>query len=169
MALLVIIIWIGFCFLIGKFAKQRGRDGVAWGFLSAVISPLLAFIILAIMPDLEAEAQKETQQRLKEEKEKELKEEEKQKQIKEALKITGADFLISAEKLHQLFEKKILSPLEYNGRKLKLINDLSNRILAQSPEEFLSDIIPLMEQNVITQDEMQKVKEIVFNKVDSIK
>ncbi len=49
------IIWLIFCIVVGVFANARGRSGIGWGLLAAIISPLLAGIILAIMRDLSLE------------------------------------------------------------------------------------------------------------------
>lgn len=50
--LLGLIVWICFCVLTGKFATSKGRSGGAWGVTAFLISPLLAFLILACLNDV---------------------------------------------------------------------------------------------------------------------
>lgn len=47
----VAIAWIIFSVLIIVFAGSKGRSGCGWFILSLIISPLLAFIILACLGD----------------------------------------------------------------------------------------------------------------------
>lgn len=44
-----IICWIFFCYLVGKFAEKRGRDFWRYVTLSAVLSPLVGFIIALVV------------------------------------------------------------------------------------------------------------------------
>jgi hypothetical protein len=43
------IVWIGFSILVGWFASTKRRSGVGWFFLSLIISPLISFIIVAVI------------------------------------------------------------------------------------------------------------------------
>jgi hypothetical protein len=44
-----IIGWIGFSVLAAWFASTKRRGGIAWFFLSLIISPLITFIVLAAL------------------------------------------------------------------------------------------------------------------------
>ena len=136
--------WVIFSVIVGILADQRGRNGVGWGFLAAMISPLLSGIILFIIPNLKTE--------------KEIKE--KEERIK--LTISGSDLLLSLEKLWQLNEKEIITDIEYSARKMKLIEDLEKRILSDSPENFLGALIPLLDKGILSKDEIEKIKQVVF-------
>jgi len=46
----VILFYLIFCFAVGFIASQRGRSGFGWFLLSVLISPLLAVIIVALIP-----------------------------------------------------------------------------------------------------------------------
>src|SRR4051812_14614888 len=46
----VALFWIIFAAAAGFIASQRGRSGVRWFLLSIVISPLIAVIIVALIP-----------------------------------------------------------------------------------------------------------------------
>ena len=61
------ILWLIFCFGVGYYAKERGRNPFAWGVAAFLVSPLLAGIVLAMLKDERqatntAEAKAETQQ-----------------------------------------------------------------------------------------------------------
>jgi hypothetical protein len=49
--LTAIIIWLALAIVIGVAAARRGRSGLGWLFLSLVLSPLIAAILLALLPD----------------------------------------------------------------------------------------------------------------------
>jgi len=48
----VLILWLIFAFAVGFLAKQRGRSLIAWMCISAVISPVLGFVLLMMAKDL---------------------------------------------------------------------------------------------------------------------
>ena len=43
-----VILWIVFSVLTGIYASSKRRSGLGWFFLSLIISPLIAFIIVAV-------------------------------------------------------------------------------------------------------------------------
>lgn len=49
-------VWFFFCILVGVFASNKGRSGIGWFFISAIISPLIGAIIVACLKDLKVEA-----------------------------------------------------------------------------------------------------------------
>jgi hypothetical protein len=49
--LTAIIIWLALSIVIGVAAARRGRSGLSWLFLSLILSPLVAAILLALLPD----------------------------------------------------------------------------------------------------------------------
>jgi len=51
-----VILWFMFAIVVGIGASSRGRNGFGWFILAAIISPLLAVILLALMPPLKIEA-----------------------------------------------------------------------------------------------------------------
>lgn len=53
MFLLAIIFWITLAILVGVVAKSRGRDGIGWFFLGALLlSPLLGMLLVLCLPNL---------------------------------------------------------------------------------------------------------------------
>jgi hypothetical protein len=51
MEVLIILGWIPVSVLVGFIAKERGRSMIGWSLVSIVVSPLLAFVALAVVPD----------------------------------------------------------------------------------------------------------------------
>jgi hypothetical protein len=47
---LTILFWVAFVYGCYKWAESKGRNGVMWGLLAAVVSPLVTAIILLFVP-----------------------------------------------------------------------------------------------------------------------
>lgn len=54
----VVIFWLVLCFVIAAGASSRGRSGVGWFFISALVSPIIGTIILVCLPRVEKPADK---------------------------------------------------------------------------------------------------------------
>lgn len=50
--MILVAIWVVAGLLVGVAAEVRGRRFVTWCLLALVLSPLLAFVVLVILPDL---------------------------------------------------------------------------------------------------------------------
>jgi len=156
---LIFLIWFVLSIVIGFLASAHGRSPVLWIILAFVISPLLAGIILYLIPDLFKEEEKEIKQQEIIQKETEKQD----KKVYEENKIASSEVIIAMEKLTLLNNKKIISDIEFNGRKLKLIHDIKKRNISGRPEEFLGDLILLLEKNILAAEEMAQIKQIVFS------
>lgn len=62
MLLIFFLIWVPSSIFIGWLASRRGRSGVAWCFLSLLVSPVICLFAVLIMPDLAAEAIKQARE-----------------------------------------------------------------------------------------------------------
>jgi len=157
MELFIGILFIAFAIIVGILANNRGREGVAWGFISLFISPLIAGIILAVLPNLKEkeEKRKEKDRRII----KRIKEEEREEKKKREL--ASGDFILSIESLKQLYDKKMLSELEYKTKKDILINSLSSKILVEGKDNFLAGLIPLIDEGTFNEDDIQAVKNTI--------
>src|SRR5262249_54460057 len=51
----IVIGWLIFAIIVGVAANARGRDGAGWFFLAVIISPLLALILVLVIPNLRHE------------------------------------------------------------------------------------------------------------------
>jgi hypothetical protein len=47
-----IAFWLLFCFLVAKYAGDRGHSRFGWWLLAFLFSPLLAGLLLALVPNL---------------------------------------------------------------------------------------------------------------------
>ena len=102
----VTLCWLVFSIVVGIIADQRGRSGLGWGFLAAMISPLLAGVILFVLPNIAEELAEEDKKIQQRKRERELKEKENQEKPRSALTISSAYFVLSIDRLHQLHERK---------------------------------------------------------------
>ena len=49
--LVLFVLWIVFAAAVGSFASARGREFIVWMGIGLVISPLVAIVILAVIPE----------------------------------------------------------------------------------------------------------------------
>lgn len=45
-----VIVWIVLCFVVAWAAGQKGRSGVGYFFLSLLLSPIIGFLVLIVVP-----------------------------------------------------------------------------------------------------------------------
>ena len=55
MELVAIGVWLLLCVLVGVFAGNRGRIGFGWGMISVIFSPLIGWLIVLALPNLQKE------------------------------------------------------------------------------------------------------------------
>lgn len=48
--LLCIVVWTALAVAAGVFAEQRGRNGFGWFAIGFLLSPLVAFVFLLVLP-----------------------------------------------------------------------------------------------------------------------
>lgn len=72
-------------------------------------------------------------------------------------------FINKINKLNKLLLAQILTEEEFQNKKLELINDLNNVKNTINREDFLISLIPLKNNNILTQDEILKIKNILNN------
>ncbi len=51
-----IFFWAMFAVVVGVFASSKGRSGFGWFLLSLIISPILGFLFVAVLPNLKVQA-----------------------------------------------------------------------------------------------------------------
>jgi hypothetical protein len=54
--MIVVAIWLTFAILVGVAASSRGRFGFGWFCLAIILSPLIAILVLLVLPDLQVRA-----------------------------------------------------------------------------------------------------------------
>ena len=112
------VIWLLFAIGIGAAAISRGRSGFLFGLLSFIMSPVVALILLALMPDLARQEKEESQRRedAQRDHQREL------EAIKAVAKPTGpASLADELEKLSSLKDRGLLTQREFDEQKLRLL------------------------------------------------
>lgn len=128
----IVFLWLVFAVLVGVLAASRGRSGVGFFLLSAVLSPVVGLVIVLVSSDLKLAANKEAQRRLDEAAQQRDRQREHEKQL-EALKalreapsappavapIQPAMQSVAAEieRLAALMEKGLLTADEFQAQK----------------------------------------------------
>lgn len=72
------------------------------------------------------------------------------------------DFIETMRKFGNLHENGVFSEDEYKGQKLKLINNLEKGILKDTPVDFLTAIVPLVKDKIISDEELGNIKKILL-------
>jgi hypothetical protein len=126
----IVFVWLVLAGLVGLFANSRGRSGFGFFLLSAVLSPLLGFVIVLVSKDLNEEAQREAQRKMDEDRKERERKEEHEKQLA-ALKVMaggsshqpGAPGSVAEEiaKLGSLLEKGLLTEEEFRQQKAAVL------------------------------------------------
>ena len=79
-----------------------------------------------------------------------------------AAKISGSDLLTGMKKLHQLHEAQIITAEEFEQKKATLIAEVQVRGIREAAEDFRTMLIPLLQQGVLSQAELGKLKQAVM-------
>ncbi|MGR2664270.1 SHOCT domain-containing protein [Chromobacterium haemolyticum] len=108
-------VWIVFAVIVGCWADARGRNSVLFFFVSVLLSPLLAGLVLLITPNLKQEAKRQEQERADREIQLE--------QIKAIAKPAEPTSMASElEKLAGLRDRGVLTDAEFQQQKEKLLS-----------------------------------------------
>lgn len=105
-------------------------------------------------------AAQEYNDRLTKSEEQQAQEETKSAEI--AAKASGSDLVAGMKKLHQLREAQIITEEEFRQKKAALVADVQIRGIRETPEDFLTALIPLLQQGIMTQAELAKLKVAVM-------
>lgn len=71
-------------------------------------------------------------------------------------------FIDSLKKNHKLYSTEIYSSEEYMKKKNTLISSLASKKIKCSSEDFLASLIPLKEQEILSIDEINKIKILII-------
>lgn len=120
-----------FAVLVGVMADNRGRSGPGWCLLSLLLSPLVCFVILLVIPDLKRQKNEELSRHQEEEQRRQQTLRDHEKQL-EALRAIAANKVpteaapsrsVADEiaKLGELRDKGLLTPEEFQAQKAALL------------------------------------------------
>lgn len=111
----LLIIWVVFAVAIAFWADSRGRNSALFFFVSVILSPLLAGLILLLTPDLKQEAKRQEQERA----DREIHLEQIKAIAKPGEPLSMANEL---EKLAELRDRGVLTTEEFQAQKEKLLS-----------------------------------------------
>ena len=77
-------------------------------------------------------------------------------------KVAAVDLVVGMKKLHQLHEAQIINADEFTKKKGMLIAEVQTRGIRETAEDFLTALIPLLQQGIMTQNELTKIKQSVM-------
>jgi len=70
--------------------------------------------------------------------------------------------VIKILKWKELYDNQIISYSEFSDNKATLIDGLISKGINQTKEDFLLGLMPLIKDNIITDEELKKIKDIKF-------
>jgi TM2 domain-containing membrane protein YozV len=74
----------------------------------------------------------------------------------------ASDFNEKMIKLYKLFKSELISESEFQEKKSLLISTLATKTIDVDPDDFLASIITLKEQNILTLEEIGKIKVLLM-------
>jgi TM2 domain-containing membrane protein YozV len=80
-----------------------------------------------------------------------------------SMQISSAEFATQIDKISMLGASGMLSPDELAERKQKVIGQLKQKRVIGSSEDFLTALIPLMQSETLTKDELTQIKSLVLS------
>lgn len=81
---------------------------------------------------------------------------------KQSHKVKCVEFVDKMEKFSKLLKNDLITEEEFNNKKQKLINDIVLYKVAENPEDFLTVIVDLKTKEILTQEDLQKIKKIIL-------
>jgi TM2 domain-containing membrane protein YozV len=76
--------------------------------------------------------------------------------------VTSSEFVTRIQKASKLRENALLTEDEFENKKKDAISNLLDKKLAGSPEDFLTAIIPLVREKILTEEEIAKIKAAIL-------
>lgn len=119
------IIYVALCFVVYAVANSKGRSGCGWFFLSLLISPLIAIIIVAIIGDTD-EKRRETLQSDIETTEK-IKKEMSDKATAPIVTSAKDEAIAELKRTKELLDLGVISQEEYDTKKAELLPTLMGK------------------------------------------
>ena len=89
-------------------------------------------------------------------------EKEKELNQKKEKEVDVATFIENLKNSHKLFINEIYSEEEFLSKKKSIMGDLYSKKLSCSVEDFLTELIVLKKQEILTSDEINKIKNLIM-------
>ena len=141
-----IIGWIVLSFVIYAVANSKGRSGCAWFFISLLLSPLIAIIILVCVGDSDEKKEASLRKAVN------VIESERARENNEHEGMTKDKAIEELQKAKKLLELEVISQEEYNAKKAELLPYLRDDYVA--PKEEDSEVVeePIIEEATNTEE-----------------
>jgi len=91
-----------------------------------------------------------------------IQESQKATEDRERMLMRASDFNERMIKLFKLFKSDLITDIEFQEKKAALISSLATKTIDGEPDDFLASIITLKEQNILTHDEISKIKVLLM-------
>lgn len=171
--LFLIAIDLILCFLVGNYADQKGYNMGLWFFLAFITTPLVAFVLLLIMGDStnsnayypqdnyssnynSSSSYHSSTNYVKPKKENKPK-------IK---KLSGKEFFEKVSRDYKLYKNDIITLEKKESNYKKIVENLMSSHIEGNFEEFMHEIIDLLDENILYKEEFQRIKDLVLNKME---
>ncbi len=86
----IVLVWLALAVLVAFFADSRGRSGFGFFLVSVLLSPIIGFVIVLVMPDLHKVAAETAAKKAADERHEQLRREEHERQLEAIRAISEA-------------------------------------------------------------------------------
>jgi multidrug resistance efflux pump len=160
MEIIIGVFWLALSFVIAGLASSRGRSSIGWWVVALLISPLLAGVLVFVLPDLKAaQEKKEADQRSATERAQEA-QTRKAEENEAARQITGQLVAEELRKLANLRKMNIVDDTELDSQKTAFYQRLADRSTKESLGDFFMPIGKLAESGEINRGDLDQLKAI---------
>lgn len=158
------MIWSVVCAGLGQFYNGDVPKGGA--FLIAAILSWIVFwplwIPVALWSIADAHNRAEEINETLDFEEAEVQQENERENVIASTKTRVADFIVRANKFSTLNKNDLLSEDEFRLKISELINELEHKRAFESPEDFLTELIPLVASGALNSEDVTKIKSLIY-------
>ena len=146
-AFFIFVIWVALTVVACNYANNRGRSPIKWLIFCIFLSPIIALIAIYCSRDLRAEKEKSDRENI---------------EYFDKVRIGTNDFIEHINSICSLRDHEMINETEFIQQKRDLITELSRRGIKDSPEIFLSALIPLKEKSNLSQEDIDLIKNTIY-------
>ncbi|WP_426189614.1 hypothetical protein [Massilia sp. DWR3-1-1] len=160
----VAMIWSVVCAGLGQFYNGDVPKGGA--FLIAAILSWIVFwplwIPVALWSIADAHTRAEEINGILEVEEIEVQHEKERENVIASTKTRVSDFIVRANKFSNLNNNNLLSEDEFRLKISELINELNHKKAFENPDDFLTELIPLVASGALNSEDITKIKSLIY-------
>jgi hypothetical protein len=169
----LIVIFIKICLIVYtvQLANESGRSRLRWVIVAIFVSGILSVILLKELSeisytDYEYSALTEPtyfKQNQNMETRKTDSAEDISKNKTEKI-VTGREFYNYINRYYSMYKNDYISKDEFQRKKENYLNNLKEAFFNENGQDFIFETIDLVEQNILTKEELDSIKELIDNK-----